>query len=48
MIMSRKVFYTILISVTVICAALTLAHIFYALYAYEHSSIIGYVSKELW
>ena len=47
-IMSRKVFYTILISVTVICAALTLAHVFYALYAYEHSSIIGYVSKELW
>lgn len=30
------------------CAALTIAHLVYAVYAYQHCSIIQFIAKELW
>ncbi len=46
--MTDRVYYRILIAVTVICALLTLAHLAYAVYAYRHCSIIYFIAKELW
>lgn len=39
----RLLFYCLL----GLCIALTLAHFVYALYAYEHCSIIYFIGKEL-
>ena len=30
------------------CIVFTVAHVAYALYAYEHCSIIQFIAKELW
>ena len=30
------------------CLAFTVAHLIYAVYAYQHCSIIYFVGKELW
>jgi len=46
--MSDKLFLRLLITVLVVCALLTLAHLIYAIYAYEHCSIIYFIGKELW
>ncbi len=46
--MKTKTFVIIIIALAVLCAALTIAHAVYAVYAYEHCSIIYYISKELW
>ena len=46
--MKAKTFYVVLILVAVICVLLTIAHIVYAVYAYQHSSIIQFIAKELW
>ena len=46
--MKNKTFMIILLSVMGVCLALTLAHLIYAVYAYQHSSIIYFISKELW
>lgn len=46
--MKTKTFMIILFSVLGVCLALTLAHLIYAAYAYQHSSIIYFISKELW
>ena len=46
--MKQKTYYKILIAVMVVCAILTAAHFIYAFNAYEHSSIIYFIAKELW
>ncbi|MBQ8207454.1 MAG: hypothetical protein IJZ89_01815 [Clostridia bacterium] len=46
--MKDRRFFIILISVIVLCLALTSAHIIYAVNAYQHSSIIYFIGKELW
>ena len=46
--MKNRVFSAILFSVLGVCLALTLAHMIYAIYAYQHCSIIYFIGKELW
>lgn len=46
--MKSRTFYIVLFSVLGVCVALTLAHFIYAVYAYQHCSIIYFVGKELW
>jgi len=46
--MKSKTFGIILLTVIVVCTVLTLAHFIYAIYAYQHCSIIYFVGKELW
>lgn len=46
--MTDRVFFKVLMVIVGICLALTLAHIVYDIYAYQHSSIIYFVAKELW
>ena len=46
--MKDRTFTTILFSVIGVCLALTVAHFVYAIYAYEHCSIIYFIGKELW
>ncbi len=46
--MKTKTFYIILAVVLAICVLLTVAHLAYAVYAYNHCSIIYFIPKELW
>ena len=46
--MKEKVFYKVLIAVVALCAIATVAHICYAVDAYQHCSIIQFIAKELW
>ena len=46
--MSDKLFYRLLFAVVVVGTVITLAHAAYMVYAYPNSSIIYFVSKELW
>jgi len=46
--MKNRTFYTLLFSVIGLCLVLTVAHFLYAVYAYEHCSIIYFIGKELW
>ncbi len=46
--MKTKTFLTLLIIIAAICTALTVAHIIYMIYAYQHCSIIYFIGKELW
>ena len=46
--MRERTFYIILFAVIGVCLALTLAHFIYAVYAYQHCSIIYFIAKELW
>jgi len=46
--MSDKLFYRLLFAVVAVGVVLTLAHAAYMIYAYPNSSIIYFVSKELW
>lgn len=46
--MSNKLFVKLLIAVLAICLVLTIAHLVYAIYAYQHCSIIYFIGKELW
>jgi hypothetical protein len=46
--MKDRVFSYVLFSVLGVCLALTLAHFIYAIYAYDHCSIIYFIGKELW
>lgn len=46
--MKEKIFFRVLISVIGVCIILTFAHLIYAVNAYEHSSIIYFIAKELW
>ena len=46
--MKERTFLHLLYWVIGICTALTVAHLVYAVYAYQHCSIIEFVAKELW
>lgn len=46
--MKEKAFNIILLTCLVLCLVVTTFHVIWALYAYEHSSIIYFISKELW
>jgi hypothetical protein len=46
--MKEKTFYKVLLAVVALCALATVAHICYAVYAYQHASIIQFIAKELW
>lgn len=46
--MKDRTFYIILLSVIAVCLLLTVAHFIYAVYAYQHCSIIYFIGKELW
>ena len=46
--MTNRTFTRLLIAVTGIGLALTIAHLVYAVYAYQHCSIIYFIAKELW
>ena len=46
--MSDKIFIRLLIAVLTVCLVLTIAHLAYAVYAYQHCSIICFIGKELW
>ena len=46
--MKESTFYKLLIVITAVCLLLTAAHLCYAVYAYQHCSIIYFIGKELW
>ena len=46
--MKSKTFYILLAAILSVCAILTVAHLAYAVYAYNHCSIIYFIAKELW
>lgn len=46
--MKEKTFQWMLISVAAVCVLLTVAHLVYAVYAYQHCSIIQFIAEELW
>lgn len=46
--MKERTFSIILIALVCVCLAVTLAHFAYAVYAYQHCSIIYFIGKELW
>ena len=46
--MSEKTFMRLLAAIVVLGVAATLIHLAYAVYAYQHCSIIYFIAKELW
>lgn len=46
--MQDKTFRTVLLAVVCACLVLTIAHAAYAIYAYQHCSIIQFIAEELW
>lgn len=46
--MSDKLFFRLLTAIVCVGAILTLAHLAYAVYAYQHCSIIEFIARELW
>ena len=46
--MNDRTFTKVLILVVSLCALMTVAHFAYAVYAYQHCSIIEFIAKELW
>ncbi len=46
--MKESIYRAILFSLIALCLILTMAHFAYAVYAYEHGSIIEFIGKELW
>ena len=46
--MKDRTFSIILYSLLGLCVILTLAHFAYAIYAYQHCSIIEFIARELW
>ena len=46
--MTSRVFYGILIALTVLGIACTVAHLIHIFNAYEHCSIIYFIAEELW
>ncbi len=46
--MSDKAFIKIILCIVVAGVIITALHAYYIYYAYEHSSIIYFISKELW
>ena len=46
--MSDRLFIKLLAVTLIVCVTLTLLHLAYAIYAYQHCSIIYFIGKELW
>ena len=46
--MKDKLYNRILMAIVIMGVLITLAHVGYMIYAYPNSSIIYFVSKELW
>ena len=46
--MKDRTFSIVLFVLLGVCVLLTLAHLAYAVYAYQHCSIIEFIAKELW
>lgn len=46
--MSDKTFIKTLIITLAVCIGLTAAHLIYIMHAYENSSIIYFISQEMW
>lgn len=46
--MNDKIFLQVLLALVGVCLVLTLCHLAYCLYAYQHCSIIYFIGKELW
>ena len=46
--MKDRTFRIVLYSVLGLCVALTILHLVYAVWAYQHCSIIYFIGKELW
>lgn len=46
--MSEKTFTRVLIALVAVCLVLTVAHFSWAVYAYQHCSIIEFIARELW
>lgn len=46
--MKDRSFLWVFAAVCILCAVLTAAHLAYAVYAYQHCSIIEFIAKELW
>ena len=46
--MKDKHFWITLGGVVGVCLTATVAHFVYAVYAYQHASIIYFIAKELW
>ena len=44
--MKQKTYYNILIAVVAVFLVLTVAHLIYAINAYQHCSIIYFIGKE--
>ncbi|MBQ2944319.1 MAG: hypothetical protein IJD93_06505 [Ruminococcus sp.] len=46
--MKTKTFNIILIALVSLCLVCTVAHVVYAISAYQHCSIIHFIGEELW
>lgn len=46
--MKSKTFRRVALTVVVLCLLFTIVHMLYAIYAYQHCSIIYFIGKELW
>ncbi len=46
--MKERTFRAILLTAVALGLVLTLAHLIYIIYAYQHCSIIHFIGKELW
>lgn len=46
--MKPRTFMITLISVVALCTLLTIGHFVYDVQAYQHCSIIYFISKEIW
>ena len=46
--MKDKLFIRLLIAVLAVCLVVTIAHLVYAIDAYQHCSIIYFIGEELW
>lgn len=46
--MTDKVAMKLTVGILTICMLLTIVHVVYINYAYEHCSIIQFIARELW
>ncbi len=46
--MKDRIFMRVLICIIAVCILLTAVHLLYAVYAYQHCSIIQFIARELW
>lgn len=46
--MSNRIFVKCLLAVVGVGLVVTIVHLLYAVYAYQHCSIIYFIAKEMW